>query len=43
LDKAKEDMATLFAINSCYWAYLRFKGKNPADDAELAVELVSST
>uniref|UniRef100_A0A1I8B6T8 Nuclear nucleic acid-binding protein C1D n=1 Tax=Meloidogyne hapla TaxID=6305 RepID=A0A1I8B6T8_MELHA len=40
LDKAKSELATLFAVNSLYWAYLHCKGKDPSQDAELAVELV---
>ncbi|CAK5059443.1 unnamed protein product [Meloidogyne enterolobii] len=39
LDKAKFELATLFAVNSLYWTYLHCKGKDPSQNSELAVEL----
>uniref|UniRef100_A0A914NTD6 Nuclear nucleic acid-binding protein C1D n=1 Tax=Meloidogyne incognita TaxID=6306 RepID=A0A914NTD6_MELIC len=40
LDKAKFELATLFAVNSLYWTYLHCKGKDPSQNSELAVELI---
>uniref|UniRef100_A0A915DXX9 DZF domain-containing protein n=1 Tax=Ditylenchus dipsaci TaxID=166011 RepID=A0A915DXX9_9BILA len=39
LEKARNDLTSLFALNSLYWTYLSCEGKNPKEDSELAAEL----
>uniref|UniRef100_A0A914IAJ4 Nuclear nucleic acid-binding protein C1D n=1 Tax=Globodera rostochiensis TaxID=31243 RepID=A0A914IAJ4_GLORO len=39
LEKARVELSTLFSVNSLYWVFLRCKGLDPKDDANLASEL----
>ncbi|KAI3411878.1 DNA-binding protein c1d [Globodera pallida] len=39
LEKARVELSTLFSVNSLYWVFLRCKGLDPKEDANLASEL----